>query len=559
MPRFLPLTTALALLLAVVAAAPAATLVLDHETPGAAWDGIVDGFPGLVPKDGNPDFGQNPLSVVLKGDVTEVRSVMEFPLASLADVAADDIVAVTLRFNVDDVLSTLGPGTELSGKAASSIRVYFYAGDGVALTSDFKNTNEGFTTVSIGGNITDATLKQTGAVFFEVDARARLVQALAEGSTHLGVLWRTTDSPTGTSLDDGRGGSASGEPSETSAGSKMPQLIIEVNEQPPPGCGNGVPDPGETCDDGNTDDGDCCSRRCQLESAGSACSDGDACTTGDVCDGAGVCVPGGPTVCDDGSICTADACDPATGCTNTPTNEGESCDDGSVCTTGDACTTGVCFGTPITGTCDDGNACTSGDVCTGGICVGEPLCGNGVVEPSCDEECDDGNRVSVDGCSDVCRYDSLLGGTKPMECLVSIAFGLPVRDGSGNIATKQICTDNDPACDADPTEGVCGFDVGVCLGVADARLPACSATPSLAPAVRKPGRSKRDRANRERLDAALASVSSPGCTAPVRIDVPLRKKGKKLRPGKTKLVVRAKPAGGKPDKDTVVLGCLPAS
>jgi cysteine-rich repeat protein len=242
-----------------------------------------------------------------------------------------------------------------------------------------------------------------------------------------------------------------------------------------------------------------------------------------------------------------------------PANEGGVCNDGSECTTGDVCTTGVCLGTPITGSCDDGDACTSGDVCSDGICVGDPLCGNGAVDPSCDEECDDGNQVSVDGCSDVCRYDSLVGGTKPTECLVSVAFGLPVRDGAGAVAGQQTCTDNDPSCDADPTEGVCGFDVGVCLGVADARLPACSATPSLAPAVQKPGRSKRDRTNRERLDAALAVVSSPGCTAPVRIDVALRKKGKKLRPGKTKLVVRAKPAGGKPDKDTVVLGCQPAS
>jgi cysteine-rich repeat protein len=555
--RHLPLTALL--LLATVASAPAATIIIDNDTPGAVWDGIMDGFPNTGKgKDGDPDFLGNPLSVVLKNNVTEVRSVMEFPLATLADVLPDDIVSATIRFNVDDVLSTLGPGAELNSKSADSIRVHFYAGDGDVLLGDFNKTQEPFVSVNTSG-ITDATLKQTGARFFEVDARARLLQALGEGTTHLGVLWRTNDSPTGTSLDDGHGGSVSGEKSETSAGSHMPQLIIEVNEQPPPGCGNGVPDPGETCDDGNTVDGDCCSRRCQLEDAGTACSDGDACTTGDVCDGAGTCVPGGPTSCDDGNICTADTCDPESGCQNTATNEGASCDDGSVCTIDDVCTIGVCVGTPITGTCDDGDACTSGDACVDGVCVGEPLCGNGVVDPTCNEECDDGNRVSVDGCSDVCRYDSLLGGTKATECLVSVAFGLPVRDAGGSVARKQICTDNDPTCDADPTEGVCGFDVGVCLGVADARLPACSATPSLAPAVRKPGRGKRDRANRERLDAALAGVVSPGCTAPVRIDVALRKKGKKLRPGKTKLVVRAKPTGGKPDKDTVVLGCQPAS
>src|SRR5262249_4243022 len=54
-------------------------------------------------------------------------------------------------------------------------------------------------------------------------------------------------------------------------------------------CGNGVPDPGEQCDDGNGTDGDCCSSTCQFEAAGSPCSDdGDPCTT-NTCDGSGGC------------------------------------------------------------------------------------------------------------------------------------------------------------------------------------------------------------------------------------------------------------------------------
>jgi uncharacterized delta-60 repeat protein len=51
-------------------------------------------------------------------------------------------------------------------------------------------------------------------------------------------------------------------------------------------CGNGVVEPGEECDDGNTVDGDCCSAACRLDGNGSPCaSDGDACTA-DVCRGA---------------------------------------------------------------------------------------------------------------------------------------------------------------------------------------------------------------------------------------------------------------------------------
>lgn len=443
--------------IAVVTAAtalPAATIVIDETSAGVAFDGIVDGFPGLAPKDGTGDFGGNPLSVVRKGDVTELRSVVEFPLGSLAAVAADRVAGATLRFNVDDVLSTLGPGTELIGQAADTILVHFYAGDGTATVQDYRRTAEAPLAVDTGaGAITDATLRRSGALFFTVDARARLLQALAEGSTHLGVLWRTSDTPTGTSLDDGRGGSASGEPSQTASGSSMPQLIVEVDDQPAPGCGNA--------------------------------GDGEA--------------------------------------------------------------------------CDDGDPCTTGDVCRDAACAGVSPCGDGAVDPACAEECDDGNRTPADGCSATCRYDSLTGGGGAAECLVSVAFARPVRDAVGAVAASQSCRDGDPACDGDPAAGGCGFDVAVCLGTVDARVAACAATASLSPALRKPGRSKRERANRERLVEALAAVQAPGCTASVRLAVPLRRIGTRLRPGKAKLVVRARPAAGRSDHDTVALACLPGS
>jgi uncharacterized delta-60 repeat protein len=90
-------------------------------------------------------------------------------------------------------------------------------------------------------------------------------------------------------------------------------------------CGDAAVDPGEDCDDGNTDDGDCCSASCTFETTGSPCSDGDACTTGDSCD-AGVCESGAAVTC---ALC--ESCDgidgcvaaPATGC-RTPTLPGKS-------------------------------------------------------------------------------------------------------------------------------------------------------------------------------------------------------------------------------------------
>ena len=87
--------------------------------------------------------------------------------------------------------------------------------------------------------------------------------------------------------------------------------IMRNGPPPPPNCGNGVVDPGEQCDDGNTANGDCCSPTCQYEPVNTSCNDHNSCTIGERCNGAGVC--GGSTctvnstcnVC--GSMCTLQA------------------------------------------------------------------------------------------------------------------------------------------------------------------------------------------------------------------------------------------------------------
>lgn len=52
------------------------------------------------------------------------------------------------------------------------------------------------------GLVTDATLIGTGALPFDVDVTAELQAALTNGDTAFGALFGTTDSPTGTSLDN---------------------------------------------------------------------------------------------------------------------------------------------------------------------------------------------------------------------------------------------------------------------------------------------------------------------------------------------------------------------
>lgn len=90
-------------------------------------------------------------------------------------------------------------------------------------------------------------------------------------------------------------------------------------------CGDNIIGLSEQCDDGNTNNGDCCSSTCQFESSGSACSTGDLCTTGDTCNGAGTCEPGSAVVCDDNNPCTQDSCDTGSGCVFTPAPRPSGC------------------------------------------------------------------------------------------------------------------------------------------------------------------------------------------------------------------------------------------
>lgn len=75
-------------------------------------------------------------------------------------------------------------------------------------------------------------------------------------------------------------------------------------------CGDGVVDAGETCDDGNTDDADCCTSACDVAAAdGTTCSDASRCITAGAC-GAGVCAGPGCGACG--------RCLPGTGCVVAP-------------------------------------------------------------------------------------------------------------------------------------------------------------------------------------------------------------------------------------------------
>ncbi|MBI5505018.1 MAG: hypothetical protein HY899_09445 [Deltaproteobacteria bacterium] len=261
------------------------------------------------------------------------------------------------------------------------------------------------------------------------------------------------------------------------------------------GCGDGIPQAGEDCDDGNTVDGDCCSATCLAETAGSPCtadanvctddvcdgagtcghpdntapcSDGLYCTDGDVCSG-GVCRAGAARNCNDANVCTTDSCNETIdACVHA--NNALSCDDGLYCTTGDVCSGGVCGGAArncadtnvcTTDSCDedadscvhpdntlpcnDGLYCTAGDVCAGGTCAGAPRdCGdaNACTDDSCNEAGD-----ACDHSNNTMPCDDGLYCTTVDVCAGGVCSG-PSRDcADSNLCTDDSCNEASDACD----------------------------------------------------------------------------------------------------------------
>jgi cysteine-rich repeat protein len=202
---------------------------------------------------------------------------------------------------------------------------------------------------------------------------------------------------------------------------------INTDSDCPAGCGNGVVEPGETCDTAITAG--------MPGACPTSCDDGIACTTDtlfipDTGDCGAVCqyveiTAAGPAdgCCPAGASNATDGDCPAT-CGDGDVDSGELCDtaiaDGNpgacpaVCNDGDACTvdalisagtcSAVCIGPEITGPVNGDGCCPEvGNANIDDDCA--PDCGNGVVEAG--EQCDDGGELDGDGCDALCQHEPI--------------------------------------------------------------------------------------------------------------------------------------------------------
>ncbi|MBX3026826.1 hypothetical protein KF840_18110 [bacterium] len=224
------LSALIAVLLALATPPAGADEVVVGVEQGAAFDSIVDGFPMLALFDGVPDFptGYNTLAIGLQLGITEVRGIGEFPIAALPANAVAGLRSATLVFNIDDVIGTFGPGTSFRGTASQRMLIHLYAGDGVVTIADHLEIGRPAHIVEPKGRITDQTLAQTGPLVFEVDVTGDVLAILAAAPVAVGVVFRTTDSPSATSLDN-LGDHGAGPPGVN--GSFLPYLRVDLDPE----------------------------------------------------------------------------------------------------------------------------------------------------------------------------------------------------------------------------------------------------------------------------------------------------------------------------------------
>ena len=278
------------------------------------------------------------------------------------------------------------------------------------------------------------------------------------------------------------------------------------------GCGDGVLDPGEECDDGNLQDGDCCSSTCRFEPATTLCRPAAGpCDVADFCTGASGSCPdqlepptfecrGTLGACDRAEFCTgtdaacpADALEPSTTVCRPAAGP---CDVAETCTgTGPSCpadqkSTGICR--PAAGGCDVAERCDGvSDDCpadtlepasfecrpAGGVCdLAETCTGTSAACPA-DQKSTAVCRPAAGDCDVAERCDGL-GNDCPADTLVPAT--VECRPAAGPCDVAEHCSGHGPTCPADAIKSAgaeCRPAVGPCdlAETCDGSTTACPA------------------------------------------------------------------------------------
>ena len=269
-------------------------------------------------------------------------------------------------------------------------------------------------------------------------------------------------------------------------------------------CGNGVIDPGETCDPPascptSCNDGNSCTVDTMTGSA-AACNVACSHTNITACTNADGCCPSGCNAnndgdcsasCGNGVVEPGETCDPPATC---PT----SCDDGNTCTndamTGSAANCNVaCSHTPIV-SCAGGDGCCPAGCDANGDSDCSASCGNGAIEPgetcdppaSCPQSCDDGNGCTNDAmtgsaanCNAACSHTPIVScangdGCCPAGCSPADDDDCSQSCGNGVVDPGETC-DPQASCPTSCDDGL-GCTVDTMTGSAANCNAACSST-----------------------------------------------------------------------------------
>ncbi|MDP8216153.1 MAG: hypothetical protein P9L98_02380, partial [Candidatus Kaelpia imicola] len=197
-------------------------------------------------------------------------------------------------------------------------------------------------------------------------------------------------------------------------------------------CGDGTPDPGEDCDDGNNSNSDDCLNTC----VDAECGDGY--------------VHSDDEDCDDGNNSNSDDC--LNTCVDAECGDGyvhsddEDCDDGAQ--NGDVCTPPCTY---CSTSCEE-------------VTLEGGECGDGTQDAG--EECDDGNNEPLDGCSSACIITH-------NECARDGSFcWCKAIEGAG----EDICDDHDGCWQYTCIYGVCTAGCGTGVDTCEVHSDCCNQT-----------------------------------------------------------------------------------